>query len=77
MSTTPVPAGFVPLRPAWRSLLWIVPLTALWIVLIYWQTSIPASGVLTMPGINAGAYPYALTPAFVAPELALWDQSKR
>jgi hypothetical protein len=34
-------------RPAWRSLLWIAPLTLLWILLIYWQPTISASGVPT------------------------------
>ena len=34
-------------RPAWRGLIWIAPLTALWIVLIYWQPIIPGSGVQT------------------------------
>jgi hypothetical protein len=47
MTAAPVPAGIVPPRPARRSLLWIVPLTVLWIVLIYWQPIIPASGVPT------------------------------
>ncbi|MDN7182782.1 MFS transporter [Caballeronia sp. SEWSISQ10-4 2] len=47
MTATPIPAGIVWPRPAWRSLLWIVPLTVLWIVLIYWQPIIPASGVPT------------------------------
>jgi hypothetical protein len=47
MSAAPIPAGIVSPRPAWRSLLWIVPLTVLWIVLIYWQPIIPASGVPT------------------------------
>src|SRR5271165_39015 len=47
MTAAVVPAGFVPLRPAWRSLLWLIPLTGLWIVLIYWQPFIPASGVPT------------------------------
>ena len=47
MTTAAIPAGVVPPRPAWRSLLWIVPLTVLWIVLIYWQPIIPASGVQT------------------------------
>jgi len=31
----------------WRSLLWLAPLTALWIVLIYWQPIIQTSGVPT------------------------------
>ncbi|MDB5784050.1 MFS transporter [Caballeronia mineralivorans] len=47
MTATPIPAGIVPPHPAWRSLLWIVSLTVLWIVLIYWQPIIPASGVPT------------------------------
>ncbi|SEJ06341.1 MFS transporter [Paraburkholderia diazotrophica] len=47
MSTAHVPAGIVPPRPAWRIMLWIVPLTALWIALIYWQPVIPDSGVPT------------------------------
>ena len=47
MTAAAVPAGIVPLRPAWRSLLWIAPLTLLWILLIYWLPIIPASGVQT------------------------------
>ncbi len=47
MTATPVPAGPILLHPAWRSLLWIVPLTLLWILLIIWQPSIWASGVQT------------------------------
>ena len=47
MTAVPILAGIVPPRPAWRSLLWIVPLTVLWIVLIYWQPIIPTSGVPT------------------------------
>jgi len=47
MTAAPIPAGIVSPRPAWRSLLWIVLLTILWIVLIYWQPIIPASGVPT------------------------------
>jgi hypothetical protein len=47
MTAAAVPADIVPLRPAWRSLLWLVPLTVVWIVLIYWQPIIPASGVPT------------------------------
>lgn len=34
-----------PARPAWRHLLWIVPLTALWAVLNYWQPGIQGSGL--------------------------------
>ena len=32
---------------AWHSLLWTVPVTTLWTLLIYWQPTIPASGVPT------------------------------
>jgi hypothetical protein len=45
MTAAVIPAGTVPLGPAWRSLLWLIPLTVLWITLIYWQPFIPASGV--------------------------------
>ncbi|MGF6782130.1 MFS transporter [Paraburkholderia sp. GAS334] len=47
MSAASVPAGIVPPRPVWRSLLWLIPLAALWIVLIYWMPIIPTSGVPT------------------------------
>jgi len=47
MTAAAVPAGIVPSRPGWYSLLWIVPLTLLWILLIYWQPIISASGVPT------------------------------
>jgi hypothetical protein len=47
MDTGPVPAGFMGPLPAWRSLIWLVPLTVLWIALIYWLPIIPASGVQT------------------------------
>ena len=47
MTAAAVPAGIVPPRPAWRSLLWIAPLTLLWMLLIYWQPIIPGSGVQT------------------------------
>jgi hypothetical protein len=47
MTAAAVPADTVPPRPAWHSLLWIVPLTCLWILLIYWQPIIPDSGVQT------------------------------
>ena len=45
--TAPLPAGIVAPRSAWRSLLWIVPLTAAWIAVIYWQPIVPTSGVQT------------------------------
>src|SRR5215471_10424974 len=47
MTAASVPAGIVPTRPAWRALLWIVPLTLLWTLLIYWQPIVSASGVPT------------------------------
>lgn len=48
MTVAAVPAGVVPPRPAWPALLWLAPLTLLWIVLIYWQPAISASGVPTV-----------------------------
>jgi hypothetical protein len=46
MTAAAVPAGIVSRSPRWRSpLLWLIPLTALWTTLIYWQPFIPASGV--------------------------------
>jgi hypothetical protein len=47
MTVVAVSAGVVPPNPAWRSLLWLIPLTVLWTVLITWQPLIPASGVPT------------------------------
>jgi hypothetical protein len=47
MTAAAVPAGIVPPRPAWRSLLWIVAVTVLWTLLIYGQPAIPESGVPT------------------------------
>ncbi|SIT46369.1 conserved membrane hypothetical protein [Paraburkholderia ribeironis] len=47
MNTPAVSAGIAPPRSAGRSLLWIAPLTVLWIGLIYWQPIIPASGFQT------------------------------
>ena len=47
MTVAAIPAGIVPPRLAWHSLLWLVPLTILWMMLIYWQPFIPASGVPT------------------------------
>jgi len=47
MTAVVVPAGIVPPRPAWRSLVWIAPPTLLWILLTYWQPIILASGVQT------------------------------
>ncbi|CAB3731541.1 MFS transporter [Paraburkholderia rhynchosiae] len=47
MTAFPVPVDIAPPGRAWRSLLWLIPLVALWIVLIYWQPIIPTSGVPT------------------------------
>jgi hypothetical protein len=47
MTAAAVPAGIVPPRSGWHTLLWIVPLTLLWILLIYRQPIISASGVPT------------------------------
>jgi hypothetical protein len=47
MTTETISAAMVPLHAAWRSLLWFVPLTALWILLIYRWPAILASGVPT------------------------------
>jgi hypothetical protein len=47
MTAAAVPAAIVPPRAGWNALLWIVPLTLLWILLIYWQPIISASGVPT------------------------------
>ena len=45
MTTEAASAVMVPSRPAWRSLLWFAPLTALWILLIYRWPAIPAGGI--------------------------------
>src|SRR5215475_15280912 len=47
MTAAAVPAGIVPARRGWDALLWIVPLTLLWILLINWQPIVSASGVPT------------------------------
>jgi len=47
MTTAAVPADIAPSRPTWRSLHWTVPATMLWMLLIYWQPAVPASGVPT------------------------------
>jgi hypothetical protein len=47
MTAVAVPADIVPPHPIWRSLLWLIPLTVLWIALIYWQPIIQTSGVPT------------------------------
>ena len=47
MTVADVSVDIIPPRPAWRSLFWIVPPTALWMVVVYWQPVIPASGFQT------------------------------
>ena len=47
MTTVPFPVDIVLRGHARRSLLWVILFVALWIVLIYWQPAIPASGVPT------------------------------
>ncbi len=47
MTTAAVPAGIVPPSPAWRSMVWIVPATVLWTLLIYWQPAVTGGGVPT------------------------------
>jgi hypothetical protein len=47
MTAGAVPADFVSPRPAWRGLLWLGPLMALWFALICWQPIIQASGFPT------------------------------
>ncbi|MDE2166266.1 MAG: MFS transporter [Alphaproteobacteria bacterium] len=44
MTAAAIPAGIAPPRPAWRSLLWIAPLTLLWILLTDWQPAISGGG---------------------------------
>ena len=47
MTVSVVRADIGSTRQEWRPLLWLAPLTALWIVLIYWQPIIQTSGVPT------------------------------
>jgi hypothetical protein len=47
MTAAAIAFGIVPPRPAWRGLLWIVPVTVLWTLLISWQPFIYASGIPT------------------------------
>ena len=47
MTAAYVSARIVLPRPAWHSLLWLAPLTALWTALIYWRPIIPDSGAQT------------------------------
>jgi hypothetical protein len=59
MTSDAIPAAIVPPHPAWRSLLWIVPLTVLWTWLIYSLPVLPESGLpalavrLTVNGLIA------------------------
>ena len=47
MTAAAVSVDIVSPRSAWRGLIWVVPLTVLWIVLIDWQPLIQTSGVPT------------------------------
>ena len=74
MTAAAVTAGIAPPGPAWRSLLWLIPLTVLWIVLIAWQPFIPASGVppsappLLAPGILAVGLWFGLESTDLTPD---------
>lgn len=57
MTAAALPAGIVSPRPAWRGLLWTVPLTGIWMLLIYLQPAITASGV---PSASARLLTYGL-----------------
>src|SRR5690242_12500182 len=63
MTVAAISADAVPSRPAWRSLVWTLPLTLLWTVLITWQPSITTSGV---PATAARLMAYGLV------ALGLW-----
>src|SRR5258705_1611186 len=45
MNTDAVSAAMIPLRPAWRSLLWTIPFTVLWTSLVYSLPVLPESGL--------------------------------
>jgi hypothetical protein len=47
MNSGAVPAIAASPSSAWRSLLWVMPLTMLWLALIYWQPIITSSGFQT------------------------------
>ena len=49
MTAAAIPARIVSPSP----LLWLVPLTGLWIALIYWQPFIPASGAPALARLMA------------------------
>jgi len=57
MTSAAVSAGIAAPGPAWRSLIWVVPVTVLWITLTYWQPMITASGV---PGTAARLMTYVI-----------------
>jgi len=57
MTSAAVSAGIAAPGPAWRSLIWVVPATVLWITLTYWQPMITASGV---PGTAARLMTYVI-----------------
>jgi hypothetical protein len=63
MTVAAISADVVPSRPAWRSLVWTLPLTLLWTVVITWQPSITTSGV---PATAARLMAYGLV------ALGLW-----
>src|SRR5260370_17004425 len=48
MTAATLHTDIVPSRQGWRALLWIAPLTALWVALNYAFPIIPASGVSTV-----------------------------
>jgi hypothetical protein len=48
MNTDAVSAAMIPSRPAWRSLLWTVPFTALWTWSIYSLPVLPESGLAAL-----------------------------
>ncbi len=45
MTAATVSVDIVPPRPAWRSLIWLAPLTLMWTALITWQPVIAESGI--------------------------------
>lgn len=47
MTTATITPDIVAPRSAWRSLIWSVPITAVWTLLLVWQPGISASGVPT------------------------------
>jgi hypothetical protein len=57
MTADAVPAALNPPRPAWRSLLWIVPFAVLWTWLIYSLPVLPESG---LPALTVGLMVHGL-----------------